>query len=349
MGSIAEMADEIDPVAALDALLDAPNVQAVEVVAPPEKVAEKAEAAETQAEETAETQTEEAQTEETSTETQEAEPTDEITQERFRFKKDEDKAVAFLAKSRDISLLEAARLIQDQKAADPEPVRAEPAVDHVAAIDSEMAEIDKQIALLEESAEETLAPVDHKAIRALMEQKAELREARVYHITRGELAKEAKEQTAAEQAAAADQEQRDLAYAKYPDLLKAGTPLFEAVTKRVSQVKQSATPEGIFDLVAGVATRLGILPVEASKPNSGDKSGVQSPQQVSKTAKASTLIPVTAKATTTPPRHTISHLEPDANTQLREKMKAAKSFADIDEALGLGTAGARAGRLGAWT
>jgi len=329
-----------DPIADLDAMLDEPliPVEVETVVTEPVKEVE--------------AQTEEVETVEPKEQVEEVEqPVEaEITQERFRFKDDLDRSIAFYAKSQGISLLAAAEHFRDRQPVQTEEVEQEQPIDHVQAINAELEELQAKKAALRAEAKEEMAPVDEEAIDAINDQISDLKEARAYHRSLQTVAAESAQAAEMTEAQKADAHYRELAYADFPDIRKEGTPLYEAVITRVQAMKNKASsPEQIYDIVASEAAKLRILPVEASNPSGTNKPGVSASQQVAKTAKASGLIPVSAKASQTPLRHVITHVEPDANTVFVEKIKNAKTSADIDEALGLESASVPAGRMGAWS
>lgn len=271
---------------------------------------------------------------------------------RVRLKDEGDQILAAFARQQGITLMEAAARLQPrqepQQQIQQQEVDPEPEVDPLAIYDTEIQARADKIAALRTEANEQVVPLDQDAVDALRDEIQDLKIARAKKETFLELNQQRSQEAVANQIADQDAHYRTLAEDHFPDIKNLNSALAQNVKARIQRSGSVvASPEAIYDLVASEASKLKILPAEASNPSSNNQTGVKPSQSQAPVAKAAGLLPASAKATTTPPRHSISHQPEDPTTMLLTKAKAVQSEADLDALLESNNA--PAGRLGAWT
>lgn len=227
---------------------------------------------------------------------------------RFRFSTDEDKAVAMLARSRGVSLVEAARIYADSA-----PVAEAAAVvpDVIATKEARLGEIEAAFDKLTEEAGDvgyTITP----EIRALQkEQAALLRELPVLQVE-AKQAEDREERQFLRQDAIDFTKWNDEAGKDFPEMLVPGSAMFRAVEEEAAKVSDPThpfwgAPDRAYLVAARAAKRIGYVPAVAlpggdpAKPAAAAPAALQTQQAL---PRAMGVVP--GAATSSTPRITVA-------------------------------------------
>lgn len=197
------------------------------------------------------------------------------TQERFRFKSDDDKAVAAIAKAKGVSLVEAARIYSGEQ---PPTARAEESTQEQQSAPSEnLSSIEAQIDELYEQKDAAIRAIDVDTQAELEKQIRQLeKKARLLAVTEAEQSARAA-QTQLEKAQQDFDSTWDFSRARYPELNDPNSAMYKEVARLDAEMQElgdplANDPKRLWDLAkrAGLNTRTPMTkPRESSAPAKG--------------------------------------------------------------------------------
>jgi len=196
------------------------------------------------------------------------------TQERFRFKSDDDKAVAAIAKAKGVSLVEAARIYSGEQ---PPARAAESTQEHQSEKSESLAGIESEIDELYEQKDAAIRAIDVDTQAELEKQIRQLeKKARLLAVTEAEESARAA-QTQLEQAQQDFDTTWDFSRNRYPELNDPNSAMYKEVARLDAEMQElgdplANDPKRLWDLAkrAGLNTRTPMTkPRESSAPAKG--------------------------------------------------------------------------------